>query len=245
MLPVLLAAGLGRRLGGRAKALYPLDGLPLMHRTALGLAAAGFGRMLIVTGHDSESVRRYWQEHDAPLDVEWLHNERYADLNNFYTVAAACELPTDEPLLVVNSDIVVVPETFGLVRDRPEDVVVVIDDSTNDEEAMGVRLADGCAVELSKRVSPEESAGEFIGVSIIGGDAKRRYLDHTEAALTAGEAQLYYEDVYTRMARTEPLGVAVVDAATWAEIDAPEDVPRALEVAERMARRLRVKRLSS
>src|SRR4051794_35744516 len=233
MLPVLLAAGLGRRLGGRAKALYPLDGLPLMHRTALALAAAGFDRMLVVTGHDSDAVRRYWQEHDAPLVVDWLHNERYADLNNFYTVAAACELPADEPLLVINSDIVVLPDTFALVRDRTEDVVVVIDDSTNDDEAMGVRVVDGRVVELSKQVAPEDSAGEFIGVSIIGGEAKARYLEHTEAAVRAGEDQLYYEDVYTRLAQAEPLGLAVVPESTWAEIDAPEDVPRALAVAAR------------
>ena len=235
MLPVLLAAGLGRRLGGRAKALYVLDGLPLMHRTALGLAAAGFERMLVVTGHDSEAVRRYWRDHDAPLEVEWLHNERYADLNNFYTVAAACELSTDEPLLIVNSDIVVVPDTFTRVRERPEEVVVVIDDSTNDDEAMGVRVVDGHVVELSKQVPPSQSAGEFIGVSVIAGDARRRYLEHSAEAVRAGEAQLYYEDVYTRLARAEPLGVTVVEAASWAEIDAPEDVPRALEVAARIS----------
>jgi choline kinase len=232
MLPVLLAAGLGRRLGGLPKALFPLAEVPLMLRTAHALRAAGFDRMLVVTGHGRDEVQEYWEGlEQPPLAVEWLHNPHYADRNNFYTVALACDHPTDEPLLVINSDIVFVPEVVAGLIDCDDDLVIVIDDTDTDDEAMGVKIFDGRAVALGKHLPSNETAGEFIGVSIIGSSAKAMYLAVNDEVVAAGDHTLYYEDIFGRLAAEHPLGVAVVQAAHWAEIDAPEDVPRALDVA--------------
>src|SRR2546430_9200136 len=109
MLPVLLAAGLGRRLGGVPKALYPVAGVTLMMRAANALAEAGLTEILVVTGHGRDDVAAYCADAELPLDVRWLHNDRYADLNNFHTVALACKAVSD-PLLLINSDIVFMPK---------------------------------------------------------------------------------------------------------------------------------------
>ncbi|WKX73180.1 nucleotidyltransferase family protein [Streptomyces sp. XD-27] len=55
---LLLAAGGGRRLGGRPKALLPYRGRPLVERAVAALRAGGCGPVQVVLGAAAEEVRR-------------------------------------------------------------------------------------------------------------------------------------------------------------------------------------------
>lgn len=230
---MLLAAGAGRRLNGQVKALYPLDGVPLMHRAATVLATSGFDRLLIVTGYGSDSLHAYWARHSAPVEVSWVHNEQWEALNNFHTVAVACEHAGDEDLLILNSDVVFTGEVLAALSSARGDLVLAVDDSSVDEEAMGVAVVDDRAVDIGKHLTGARAAGEFIGASVLSADARARYLAEAERSSQEGETSMYYEDVYARMIAHEPLGVARVAEACWAEIDVPADAERAAGVAAR------------
>lgn len=53
---VILAAGSGNRLGGVAKALIQLDGVPLIRRLMAVLGTAGITDVVVVTGEHHESI---------------------------------------------------------------------------------------------------------------------------------------------------------------------------------------------
>ncbi|MBA2961709.1 MULTISPECIES: nucleotidyltransferase family protein [Ramlibacter] len=53
---VLLAAGAGRRLGGRPKALLELAGVPLVMRQLVALSGAGVDEVVVVLGHHADAV---------------------------------------------------------------------------------------------------------------------------------------------------------------------------------------------
>ncbi|MCW5637286.1 MAG: nucleotidyltransferase family protein [Rubrivivax sp.] len=53
---VLLAAGAGRRLGGRPKALLQLGGVPLVMRQLVALSGAGVDEVAVVLGHHADAV---------------------------------------------------------------------------------------------------------------------------------------------------------------------------------------------
>ena len=53
---VLLAAGEGVRMGGVAKALIRLQGVPLIRRQLVALSGAGVDEVVVVTGHAREAV---------------------------------------------------------------------------------------------------------------------------------------------------------------------------------------------
>jgi molybdenum cofactor cytidylyltransferase len=55
---VLLAAGAGRRLGGRPKALLELGGVPLVMRQLVALSGAGVDEVVVVVGHHAEAVEQ-------------------------------------------------------------------------------------------------------------------------------------------------------------------------------------------
>lgn len=72
---VVLAAGEGRRMGGAAKSLIRLQGVPLISRELVALSGAGVDEVVVVTGHASRAVEQQVQ----PFPVTLVHNESYAE----------------------------------------------------------------------------------------------------------------------------------------------------------------------
>jgi len=55
--PIVLAAGLGKRMGA-VKALLPIDGLPALAVVLRTIASAGLGSPIVVLGHDVDEIRQ-------------------------------------------------------------------------------------------------------------------------------------------------------------------------------------------
>lgn len=72
---VLLAAGEGRRMGGVAKPLITLQGVPLIKRQLVALSGAGVDEVVIVTGHAREAVEAQVQTFPVTL----AHNPAYRE----------------------------------------------------------------------------------------------------------------------------------------------------------------------
>lgn len=72
---LLLAAGGGRRLGGRPKALLPHRGRPLVEYAVGVLRAAGCARVHVVLGAQADAVREWAELGDCVL----VENPRWAD----------------------------------------------------------------------------------------------------------------------------------------------------------------------
>ncbi len=71
---VLLAAGEGRRMGGVAKPLIRLQGVPLISRQLIAMSGAGIDEVVVVTGHARQAVEREVQRFSITL----VHNEAHA-----------------------------------------------------------------------------------------------------------------------------------------------------------------------
>lgn len=72
---VLLAAGEGRRMGGVAKPLIRLQGVPLVKRHLIALSGAGVDEVVVVTGFERDAVEA--QVQDFPVTL--AHNAAYAE----------------------------------------------------------------------------------------------------------------------------------------------------------------------
>lgn len=70
---VLLAAGEGTRMGGVAKPLIRLQGVPLINRQLIALSGAGVDEVVVVTGHAREAVEAQVQSFPVTL----AHNAAY------------------------------------------------------------------------------------------------------------------------------------------------------------------------
>ncbi len=124
---VLLAAGEGRRMGGVAKPLIRLQGVPLVSRLLVALSGAGVDEVVVVTGHAREAV----EEQLVSLVVTLAHNDAYADgqqgsvrvglaaLSGSFD--AVIVMPADMPLIGAGD----LTELIGAFKKRPAGHVVV------------------------------------------------------------------------------------------------------------------------
>lgn len=71
---VLLAAGEGARMGGVAKPLIRLQGVPLINRQLIALSGAGVDEVVVVTGHAREAIEAQVQSFPVTL----AYNPDYA-----------------------------------------------------------------------------------------------------------------------------------------------------------------------
>jgi molybdenum cofactor cytidylyltransferase len=72
---VVLAAGQGARMGGMAKSLIRLQGVPLINRQLIALSGAGVDEVVVVTGHAREAVEAQVQTFPVTL----AYNSGFAD----------------------------------------------------------------------------------------------------------------------------------------------------------------------
>lgn len=64
---VLLAAGEGTRMGGVAKSLIRLQGVPLINRHLIALSGAGVDEVVVVTGHARDAIEAQVQSFPVTL----------------------------------------------------------------------------------------------------------------------------------------------------------------------------------
>jgi CTP:molybdopterin cytidylyltransferase MocA len=124
---VLLAAGEGRRMGGVAKALIRLQGVPLISRQLVALSGAGVDEVVVVTGHARHAV----EEEVRSYVVTLAHNDDHAagDQASVRIGLAALSgpfdavmvVPVDQPLIGASD----LTELIGAFKKRPAGHVVV------------------------------------------------------------------------------------------------------------------------
>jgi CTP:molybdopterin cytidylyltransferase MocA len=124
---VLLAAGEGRRMGGIAKALIRLQGVPLITRHLVALSGAGVDEVVVVTGHARDAV-----EHEVrSFPVTLAHNAAHAEGQQGSVRVGLAALDggfdavivmlADQPLIGAGD----LTELIGAFKKRPSGHVVV------------------------------------------------------------------------------------------------------------------------
>lgn len=232
----MLAAGRGLRMGGRgAKTLFPVgDHRPLLFYILRGLERAGVENVLIVTGFKPADVETFAAEHAGELNTAFVRNARYASWGNFHSVRLALEGSPDDDVLVVNSDVVVHPDVYRRVAACEGDLVLAVEQRDDlDTEDMRVQVEEGRVVGIGKHLDMGVSHGEYDGVSLVRPAAARLYTESCTRLEWAGRTSLYYEDVYAPLLRDVDGRAVAVAAGEYAEVDTPEDVPKAAEVIAR------------
>jgi NDP-sugar pyrophosphorylase family protein len=110
MKAMIFAAGLGTRLrpltDTMPKALVPVCGNPLLYHVITKLKAAGYTELVVNVHHFAGQIREYLATHDFGLPIS-ISDETEELLETGGGIAHAKDLllPTDEPFLIHNVDI--------------------------------------------------------------------------------------------------------------------------------------------
>ncbi|HEY1379271.1 MAG TPA: phosphocholine cytidylyltransferase family protein [Gemmataceae bacterium] len=217
MKAIILAAGMGRRLGlGLPKCLTPI----VEDTTILDLQLARLRRFVervtLVVGHQADVIMR------RHPDCEFVHNAAYETTNTAASLALGLERVGGEDVIWVNGDVVFDPEVLARLVARGPSALATKRCSTGDEEVKYMADADGRLTAVSKGLT--DGQGEAVGVNIVRAADVGPF---REALAGCGRQDYFERGVETALARGVAFYVADVTDLACIEIDFPEDLAAA------------------
>jgi choline kinase len=227
---VIVAAGMGRRLGAaaaaRPKALLEVGGATLIERSVHGLRQAGIVDISVVTGFGKEMI-----EDCLGASVRYHPNPFFAMTNNMASLWFARSAVAHEPFVYLHADIIFDTEILARCLATPLSCMAVDCHPCGDEE-MKVSVADGMVKRSDKEIPPAEAAGEWVGIARFDGHTGDALFAEIERQLAANLAYDAYDThAFNQLVRQgHRLSMTDCTGLSWIEIDFPEDLARAREL---------------
>ncbi|MBL0386580.1 phosphocholine cytidylyltransferase family protein [Tumebacillus sp. ITR2] len=232
---VILVAGVGSRLrpltDSKPKCLVEVGGKSILQRFLEGAEETrAFSEVVLITGYLQDQIAAFveeWQKtHGTP--VRLVHNERYDETNNGYTLLCAQEFLTDG-FVLTDGDLLLDNEILSRVAAHPASHLAVDMQMKLDEEAMKFVLDEnGHVTELSKEITVERGLGESIGLCKMNAEDVPGIIRHLAQLVEQGELNEYYERAFQELIREGwKLGVVDVGDLRWVEVDDHNDLERA------------------
>ena len=124
MQAIILAAGMGRRLGDytkdNTKCMVPVNGVRLIDRLLGQLAKQQLNRVIIVVGYKGKELREYiGNRYDGLLNIEFAENPVYDKTNNIYSLAIVKDKLQEDDTLLIESDLIFSERMIPMIVDDP------------------------------------------------------------------------------------------------------------------------------
>ncbi len=229
---IILAAGVGRRFGSEMddhpKGMLQVGGETLLARLVRQLRAAGVLRTTIVIGHLGEQVRAAFAD---ATDVEILVNPDYTRgaILSLWTA----ETHLDGEALVMDADVWGPDELVARLVQSPQENCLLLDGrakASGEEQMLMVR--DGRVHDISRRPGGDwDLLGESVGFLKLSAEAAREFRELLRVRIERGDLDREHEEAYPELMARVVIGFERVDDLDWTEIDFPEDLQRARELA--------------
>ena len=123
MQAIILAAGMGKRLGeytkSNTKCMVPINGTPLIDRTIGQLSKLRLNRVVVVVGYEGRKLMDYLGSERNGLKIEYVNNPIYDKTNNIYSLALAEKQLQEDDTLLIESDLIYDDGMFDLLLKNP------------------------------------------------------------------------------------------------------------------------------
>ena len=131
MQAIILAAGMGRRLGEytkeNTKCMVKVNGVRLIDRLLTQLSALDLKRVLIVTGYQGEKLRNHvGNRYAGKLTIEYADNPIYDKTNNIYSLSLVKEQLQEDDTLLIESDLIFSDRLFPMILNDPNPNVALV-----------------------------------------------------------------------------------------------------------------------
>ncbi len=242
MQAVILAAGMGRRLGeftaNNTKCMVEVNGERLIDRMLRQLSQHDLSRIVIVVGYEGKKLKDYVSERYPELGILFVENRVYDKTNNIYSLWLARDYLMEEDTLLLESDLIFDDgilsaavesdyPTLALVSKYEswnDGTMVTIDDDNNIVNFISKKAFNYADTEFYyKTVNMYKFSRDFI---------VNHYLPFLEAYLNVLGNNEYYEQVLRVITLIDGAGLKAlpVSGMKWYEIDDVQD----LRIAETM-----------
>ena len=132
MQAIILAAGMGKRLGeytkNNTKCMVDVNGTKLIDRVITQLSHFHLNRLIIVIGYKGEELKEYiGHRYDKVLKIEYIENKDYDKTNNIYSLALAKDELCKDDTILLESDIIFEDNVLGKLISDPYPNIALVD----------------------------------------------------------------------------------------------------------------------
>lgn len=125
MQAIILAAGMGKRLGeytkNNTKCMVSVNGIKLIDRAITQLSRFGLNRLVMVIGYHGEELKTYiGHRYDDLVKIEYIENPIYDKTNNIYSLALAKKELCEDDTILLESDLIFEDRMLDLLLNHPD-----------------------------------------------------------------------------------------------------------------------------
>lgn len=241
MQAIILAAGMGKRLGeltkGNTKCMVPVNGVRLIDRMLEQLSVFKLSRVIIVVGYQGENlIRHIGDRYDDRLKIEYIHNPIYDKTNNIYSLGLAKAQMQEDDTLLLESDLIFDSAMLNLIISHPYPNLALVAKYETWMDGTMVRLSDDNDIVsfIPKKAFKYAEVGHYYKTCNIYKFSREfscsQYVPFLEAYSKAMGNNEYYEQVLrvlTALDRSDLKALSITNEK-WYEIDDVQD----LDIAE-------------
>lgn len=241
MQAIILAAGMGKRLGeytkDNTKCMLPVNGVRLIDRVLSQLSTLHLNRVVIVVGYKGQNlIDHIGNRYDSTLQIEYINNPIYDRTNNIYSLALAKEKLQEDDTILVESDLIFSDKLFSMVLESPHPNVALVAKYESWMDGTMVRVDDDQNIvsfvpKQAFKYAEIDSYYKTVNIYKLSKEfSTRKYVPFLEAYSKALGNNEYYEQVLrviTMIDHAEMKALPIGDEK-WYEIDDLQD----LDIAE-------------
>ena len=242
MQAIILAAGMGRRLGeytrDNTKCMLPVNGVRLIDRVLGQLSQLGLSRVVIVVGYKGQNLIDYiGHRYDDRLKIEYVNNPVYDKTNNIYSLSLAKEKLQEDDTLLIESDLIFDDSLFRMIMDNPYPNLALVDKYETWMDGTMVRIDEDNNIvnfipKKAFKYKDVDSYYKTVNIYKFSREfSQNKYVPFLEAYSKALGNNEYYEQVLrviTLLDNAELKALPITNGAKWYEIDDVQD----LDIAE-------------
>lgn len=242
MQAIILAAGMGRRLGeytrDNTKCMLPVNGVRLIDRVLGQLSQLGLSRVVIVVGYKGQNLIDYiGHRYDDRLKIEYVNNPIYDKTNNIYSLSLAKDKLQEDDTLLIESDLIFDDSLFRMILDNPYPNLALVDKYETWMDGTMVRIDEDNNIvnfipKKAFKYKDVDSYYKTVNIYKFSREfSQNKYVPFLDAYSKALGNNEYYEQVLrviTLLDNAELKALPITNGAKWYEIDDVQD----LDIAE-------------
>lgn len=236
MQAIILAAGMGRRLGDltaeNTKCMIEVNGVRLIDRLLLQLKKLHLDRIVIVTGYKGERLRIHIDSIHSDENIIYVDNPVYDKTNNIYSLWLARDFMKEDDTLLLESDLIFSDTILKDAVESPYPNVALVAKYQSWMDGTMVRIDeyDNIVNFIPKKAFKYEDAEYYyktVNVYRLSKEFCRdHYLPFLEAYIKVLGENEYYEQVLRVLTLMDTTSIKAlpIGNAKWYEIDDIQDL---------------------
>jgi len=237
MQAIILAAGMGRRLGkyteSDTKCMIDVNGQRLIDRTLNNLFKSSISQVIIVVGYIAENVISHIGDNYKGMPIIYIHNNIYDKTNNIYSLYLAKNYLLEDDTILLESDLIYEEKVLSVLIKNKEPNLVLVDkyESWMDGSVITLNPENNTIRNLfAKDQFDFNNISEYYKTVNIykfsKSFSKSYYVPFLEAYSKALGNNIYYEQVLKViiMMNDAPIKALPLNGEKWYEIDDIQDL---------------------